>query len=63
VAELRFGKVHLPPHPARDALARQTHCEISTLAAASAEYPRRPARAADHASRRKPLRNPSASRA
>ena len=36
VAELRFGAVHLPQHPSRDALARQTWAEISALAAASA---------------------------
>ncbi|MDS4021464.1 MAG: lysophospholipid acyltransferase family protein [Candidatus Competibacter sp.] len=36
LAELWFGPVHLPPHPSRDVLARQTHAEISTLAAASA---------------------------
>ena len=35
VAELQFGAVRLPPHPSRDALARQTHAEISTLAAVS----------------------------
>ena len=36
VAELRFGAVYLPPHPSRDALARQTWTEISALATASA---------------------------
>jgi 1-acyl-sn-glycerol-3-phosphate acyltransferase len=35
VAELQFGAVRFPPHPSRDALARQTHAEISTLAAVS----------------------------
>jgi len=27
--EVRFGAVHLAPHPTRDALARQTQGEIS----------------------------------
>ncbi len=29
IAELYFGRVHAPPHSSRDALARQTHTEIS----------------------------------
>jgi 1-acyl-sn-glycerol-3-phosphate acyltransferase len=36
VAELQFGAVRFPPHPSRDALARQTHAEISALVVASA---------------------------
>ena len=35
VADVQFGAVRFPPHPSRDALARQTHAEISTLAAVS----------------------------
>jgi len=35
VADVQFGTVRFPPHPSRDALARQTHAEISTLAAVS----------------------------
>ena len=35
VAELQFGAVRFPPHASRDALARQTHAEISALARAS----------------------------
>ena len=33
VADVQFGAVRFPPHPSRDALAQQTHAEISTLAA------------------------------
>jgi 1-acyl-sn-glycerol-3-phosphate acyltransferase len=35
VVELQFGAVRFPPHCSRDALARQTHAEISALAAVS----------------------------
>lgn len=39
VAELRFGAVYLPPHPARDVLARQTWTEISDLTRAPTGEP------------------------
>ncbi|HOW63534.1 MAG TPA: lysophospholipid acyltransferase family protein [Candidatus Contendobacter sp.] len=35
--ELRFGAVRFPPHSSRDALARQTHAEISALTADAAD--------------------------
>ena len=42
VADVQFGTVYFPPHPSRDVLARQTHAEISTLAAdASGQRPLR----------------------
>ena len=37
VADVQFGTVRFPPHASRNVLAQQTHAEISTLAAVSAD--------------------------